>query len=81
MSAHLNEVNIIFSHFIAQEVVFLDFVKVVFILPNSWETFKIAQSSFVALDVLMSLNGEGYLLVEEAKKSTKRAPIKGKENL
>ena len=43
MSNHLNEFNSTYNQLIAQEVSFLDSVKVLFLLitlPDNWETFK-----------------------------------------
>lgn len=68
MSNHLNEFNTIFSQLSAQEIVFSDLVKAMFLLitlPNSWETFRIALSNSVVLDGLTSANVEGSLHIEE----------------
>ena len=43
MSNHLNEFSSIYNHLIAQEVNFLESMKVLFLLitlPDSWETFR-----------------------------------------
>ena len=76
MSNHLNEFHTICSQLIAQEILFLDIVKAMFLLitlPDSWDTFRTALSNSVTPDGLTSANVEGSLLTEEVnQKNTKK---------
>ncbi|MCO5557183.1 hypothetical protein L7F22_010743 [Adiantum nelumboides] len=68
MSNHLNEFHTIFSQLIAQEIVFLDSVKAMFLLitlRGSWDTFCTVLSNFVAPEGLTSANVEVSLLTKE----------------
>ena len=68
MSSHLNEFHTMFSQLIAQEIIFQDTLKAMFLLitlPNSWDTFHMALSTFVTPDGLMSANVKGSLLIDE----------------
>ncbi|MCO5580796.1 hypothetical protein L7F22_034667 [Adiantum nelumboides] len=80
MSNHLNEFHIIFSQLTAQEIVFPDSVKAMFLLitlPDSWDTFRTALSNSVVPEGLTSANVEGSLLIEEV---NRKNTDKGKGN-
>ncbi|MCO5547064.1 hypothetical protein L7F22_000505 [Adiantum nelumboides] len=84
MSNHLNEFHTIFSQLTAQEIVFPNSVKAMFLLitlPDSWDTFCTVLSNSVAPEGLTSVNVEGSLLIEEVnKKNIDKGKGKGKGN-
>ena len=76
MSNHLNEFHTIFSQLIAQEIIFPNVVKAMFLLitlPDNWDTFRIALSNSITPNGLTSANVEGSLLTEEVnRKNTEK---------
>ena len=68
MYIHLNKFNALFSQLINQKLVFLDFVKAIFLLItllNSWETLSIALNNFSSFGCFNNTNVEGILYIEE----------------
>ncbi|MCO5574178.1 hypothetical protein L7F22_027960 [Adiantum nelumboides] len=68
MSNHLYKFHTIFSQLTAQEIVFPDSMKAMFLLitlPDSWDTFRTALSNSVTPEGLTSANVEDSLLTEE----------------
>ncbi|MCO5568804.1 hypothetical protein L7F22_022504 [Adiantum nelumboides] len=89
MSNHLNEFHIIYSQLTTQEIVFLNFVKAMFLLItflDSWDIFCTMLSDSVASEGLTSANVEGSLLTKEVNrknndkdKSNSALVVRGKQ--
>ncbi|MCO5557441.1 hypothetical protein L7F22_011005 [Adiantum nelumboides] len=79
MSNHLNEFHTIFSQLTAQEIVFSDSTKAMFLLitlSDSWYTFRTALSNSDAPEGPTSANVEGNFLTQ--KKRSRRTMTKAK---
>ena len=73
MATHLNEFNIIFSQMQVQKLDFQDEVKAIFLLyslPASWDTFRIAISNSVLEGGLTFNDVVGNLLAKEIRKKS-----------
>ncbi|MCO5589376.1 hypothetical protein L7F22_043343 [Adiantum nelumboides] len=80
MSNHLDDFHTIFSQLTAQEIVFPNPVKAMFLLitlPDSWDTFCMALSNYAVPEGLTSANVKGSLFTD---KMNRKNIDKGKGN-